>query len=124
MKVFSMALLGSALIASLASVTEAKARTFETNAYVTPKRQNNDEADPYLKQNMLNLRQRTNDILDEHLNDFDNEDLNKLGDAMRSAMAQERNDFDNEVAQHIVTTSDIDNYFNLQITTQLFFGSN
>ena len=25
---------------------------------------------------------------------------------------------------HIVTTSDIDNYFNLQITTQLFFGSN
>jgi len=25
---------------------------------------------------------------------------------------------------HIVTTSDIDNYFNLQITTKLYFGSN
>lgn len=24
---------------------------------------------------------------------------------------------------HIVTTSDIDNYFNLQITTKLWFGS-
>lgn len=26
-------------------------------------------------------------------------------------------------ATHIVATSDIDNYFNLQITTELYFGS-
>ena len=28
-----------------------------------------------------------------------------------------------DVESHIITTSDIDNYFNLQITTKLWFGS-
>lgn len=28
-----------------------------------------------------------------------------------------------DVDTHIITTSDIDNYFNLQITTKLWFGS-
>ena len=54
MKVFSMSLLTAALLGSL---TEAKkGKMFEANAFVTPKRENKEEADPYLKQNLLNLR--------------------------------------------------------------------
>ena len=54
MKNFTQALL---LAASLMLGAEAKnSKMFEANAYVTPKRENKNVADPYLKQNLLNLR--------------------------------------------------------------------
>ena len=59
MKFFSKALLMAAM--AVISVQAKKGKTFEANAFVTPKRDltNAFEADmePYLKQNLLNLRQ-------------------------------------------------------------------
>ena len=56
---FNKALLLAAIMA--ASFTQAKrGKTFEANAFVTPKRDNTNgldsQVEPYLKQNMLNLR--------------------------------------------------------------------
>ena len=107
---FSKALLLAALSAS---ATQAKrGKMFETNAFVTPKRDNTqnmlseeDEMEPYLKQNMLNLRQV---------------DDGSLGhDLFRTIKTGGEED----VNTHIISTSDINNYFNLQVTTELFFGS-
>ena len=105
MKIFSQALLLGALAAS----TEAKkGKMFESDALVTPKRDTPNQVDPYLKQNFLNLRQEESDGVE-----FDG--------GLNGTYA---NDGEEDQAAHIVTTSDIDNYFNLQITTKLWFGSN
>ena len=60
MKLFSNAL----LMAAMAAITVAKkGKTFEANAFVTPKRDLTnafeDDMEPYLKQNLLNLRQQS-----------------------------------------------------------------
>ena len=61
MKLFSNALLMAAMAAI--SVHAKKGKTFEANAFVTPKRDLTnafeDEMEPYLKQNLLNLRQQS-----------------------------------------------------------------
>ena len=89
------------LTAAFAATSQAlKGKTFEADAYVTPKRDTPKIVDPYLKQNFLNLRQADGNEV-EHVDEHHFEE-----------------------GHHIVTTSDIDNYFNLQITTKLFFGSN
>lgn len=54
MKLFSKALLLAAIVAQLTNAKKGK--MFEANAFVTPKRENSNQADPYLKQNLLNLR--------------------------------------------------------------------
>jgi len=54
MKLFSKALLLAAIVAQLTYAKKGK--MFEANAFVTPKRENSNQADPYLKQNLLNLR--------------------------------------------------------------------
>ena len=54
MKVFSKALLVAAMTASLTQAKKGK--MFEANAYLTPKREVPNQADPYLKKNLLNLR--------------------------------------------------------------------
>ena len=53
MKVFSKALLVAAMTASLTQAKKGK--MFEANAYLTPKREVPNQADPYLKKNLLNL---------------------------------------------------------------------
>ena len=114
MKLFSHALL---LAAMAATVTFAKkGKTFEANAFVTPKRDQTNglqaEVEPYLKQNMLNLRQTNNES-----NYTEGQEL--WHDIHRTVATGGQEDLDT----HIITTSDIDNYFNLQITTKLWFGS-
>ena len=113
MKVFSMSLLTAALLGSL---TEAKkGKMFGANAFVTPKRENKEEADPYLKQNLLNLRQT-----DEFGQQINSMSLSKVAENIKHTLLA---DPDTVAENHIVATSDIDNYFNLQITAQLYFGS-
>ncbi len=88
---------------------------FETNAYLTPKRESANEPEPYLKQNLMNLRQ----TLDEDSIENDS----SLGpELVRSYASNDGEEVD--PAASIINTSDISNYFNLQITTKLFFGSN
>ena len=115
MKFFTQALLVAAMSASIAEAKKGK--MFEANAFVTPKRDMtaNQTDEPYLKQNYLNLRQQGDDGFFEQ----EEENLAHL-DIYRVKIEGGVEDPDS----HIVTTSDIDNYFNLQITTQLFFGSN
>lgn len=60
---------------------------------------------------MLNLRQTSNDL------EAVGEEI--WHDIHRSVVTGGQEDLDT----HIITTSDIDNYFNLQITTKLYFGS-
>lgn len=100
MKVFSQALLVAVIAATAAA---KKGKMFEANAYVTPKHDTPNIVDPYLKQNYLNLRQV---------------DPEEVAHDVTHAKKEEN------VETHIVRTSDIDNYFNLQITTKLYFGSN
>lgn len=61
---FSKALLLAALTASGAYAKKGK--TFEANAFVTPKRDQthglHPDMEPYLKQNLLNLRQTEDDL--------------------------------------------------------------
>lgn len=110
MKIFSQAL----LLAALAASTQAKkGKMFETNAYVTPKRDTPNHVDPYLKQNFLNLRQSEDET------DGIESDGGLYHDIGRTFVTGGAED----LSTHIVTTSDIDNYFNLQITTKLWFGS-
>ena len=109
--IFTKALLLGALAAT--SVEAKRGRTFEANAFVTPKRENKAAqapAEPYLQQNLLNLRQD---------NDYE-DDGTLMHDVGRTYTTGGQED----LSSHIITTSDIDNYFNLQITTKLYFGSN
>ena len=107
---FSKALLLAALTAE---TTQAKrGKIFESDAFVTPKRDNtasmlNDEngMEPYLRQNLLNLRQT---------------DDGALGHDLFSTVATGGTE---DLSTHIISTSDINNYFNLQVTTKLYFGS-
>ena len=109
MKIFSQAL----LLGALAATTEAKkGKMFEANAFVTPKRDTPNQVDPYLKQNFLNLRQEDSNEVES--------DGGLYHDISRTFVTGGEEDLET----HIVTTSDIDNYFNLQITTKLWFGSN
>jgi hypothetical protein len=110
MKVFTSSLTVAAIAASVAA---KKGKMFEANAFVTPKREiaNSDLPDPYLQQNLLNLRQAE---MDEYLNGGIGHDIIRT---IVTGGAEDTN-------THIVSTSDIDNYFNLQITTTLYFGSN
>ena len=116
MKLFSNVLLLAALAATVAQAKKGK--TFEANAYVTPKRDQTNglhpRQEPYLKQNMLNLRQQSED----------ENDLRDAGKMFRHAIEHAIVEGgERDAATHIITTSDIDNYFNLQITTKLWFGS-
>ena len=80
------------------------------NAFVTPKSETANGADTmYLKQNLLSLQQAGVDVLEE--------------DGIYQDVDMEAYKVE-DMKAHIVTTSDIDNYFNLQITTKLYFGSN
>ena len=73
--------------------------------------------EPYLKQNLLNLRQQEGS---EEETLMENEAPTSIWhDIHRSHVTGGQED----VNTHIISTSDIDNYFNLQITTQLWFGS-
>ncbi len=85
---------------------------FETNAFVTPKRDTPNQVDPYLKQNFLNLRQTEEE-------NYVESDGGLYHDIGRTYVTGGEEDLET----HIVTTSDIDNYFNLQVTTKLWFGS-
>lgn len=127
MKVFSNALLIAAM-AAVVSVQAKKGKTFEANAYVTPKRDQTNafsaDMEPYLKQSLLNLRQ-TDDSTATTENDSASEQQNETKeeiwhDIHRSWVTGGQEDLNT----HIITTNDIDNYFNLQITTKLWFGSN
>ena len=112
MKVFSKAMLTAALIATCTNYVDAKpGKMFETNAYLTPKRESTN-SEPYLKQNLVNLRQ----TLDEDSIETDNSMLHEIVHHLPLGGLLDE-------STHIITTSDISNYFNLQITTQLFFGS-
>ncbi len=98
MKIFSQAL----LLGALAATTEAKkGKMFEANAFVTPKRDTPNQVDPYLKQNFLNLRQ-------EDANDVESD-----GGLYHDISRDFENGDEEGSEAHIVTTSDIDNYFNL-----------
>ena len=96
MKLFSKALLLAAIVAQLTDAKKGK--MFEANAYVTPKRENSNQADPYLKQNLLNLRQTK---------DNDSDQSNNLLHDITHFKKEE------DLTTHIVSTSDIENYFNL-----------
>jgi len=92
------------MLMAVLSATACHARkVYEMNAMVTPKRDTPNVIDPYLKENFLALRE-TNYEEEE-----DGVPGHILGDI---AAALTGNDPSN-----IVSTSDIDNYFNLQITT-------
>ena len=116
MKLFSNVLLLAALAATVAQAKKGK--TFETNAYVTPKRDQTNglhpTQEPYLKQNMLNLRQQSEEEND--LRDAGKQFVHSIAHAIVEGGEK-------DAETHIITTSDIDNYFNLQITTKLWFGS-
>lgn len=88
---------GAAVLGALVPLAAAK-KVFEANAYVTPKTENF-KNEPYLDSYALRLATSEGEDVFESENGAD------------------------DPAGHIVTTSDIDNYFNLQITTKLYFGS-
>ena len=94
-------------LACISAIAYGK-KTFELNATVTPKRDSPNMVDPYLKQNFLSLRQ----------NGVQEED-----DVPGHILAEEAAIVAGGDEAKIVSTSDIDNYFNLQITTKLYFGS-
>ena len=104
MKLFSQALLLAAIVAT--EVQAKRGKTFEANAFVTPKRDNTNNVDaemePYLKQNYLNLRQTDNE-------EAENDGGKIWHDITRTLVTGGQED----LATHIITTSDIDNYFNL-----------
>ena len=93
---FSQALTFAAFLAN--SSDAKKGKMFEANAFVTPKRATEERQDPYLKKKETPLSFEDYGE-DSHANDIEDPDT------------------------HIISTSDIDNYFNLQVTTQLYFGS-
>lgn len=63
MKTFSKALVLAAFAASSFTVEAKRGKMFEANAYITPKRENqSNQREPYLEQNLLNLRQVDNEI--------------------------------------------------------------
>ena len=103
MKLFSNALLTASMAATVAHAAK-KGKTFEANAFVTPKRDNTNglqnDMEPYLKQNYLNLRQTTTE---EEVNGGIGHDI------IRTIVTGGQEDLNT----HIITTSDIDNYFNL-----------
>ena len=87
---------------ALALTNIAYARTcLETDAFVTPKAEN--KVEPHIGNHLLNLEA----VLDTE-----------------NGEADESNENDNHAHPgEIVTTKDIDNYFNLQITTKMYIGS-
>ena len=114
MKMFNHALLAAALLAT-STVSAKQGKMFETNAYLTPKRETqNGVIEPYLKQNLMNLRQSLDaDSIEE------GDENTMLHDIIRTVATGGQIDEETK----IISTSDISNYFNLQITTQLYFGS-
>ena len=95
-------------MAALSAVSCEARKVFEMNATVTPKRDSPNTIDPYLKENFLNLREtgvQEDSMPGSHI-------VKHLAEVIKGGDANK-----------IVSTSDIDNYFNLQITTKLYFGS-
>lgn len=109
MKIFGQAL----LVAALSATAQAK-KVYEMNAMVTPKRDSPNTVDPYLKENFLALRQQESNEATQEENGV----VGRIITDVASMVATVGGD-----ANKIVSTSDIDNYFNLQITTKLYFGS-
>ena len=87
-----------AILASL-GLTQA-GKILETDAFITPKTKN--RADTQIGNHLLNLEA----VIDE-----DEIDSNEMNEAIVDDPGR------------IVTTKDIDNYFNLQITTKVYIGS-
>lgn len=123
MKSFSRALLVSALSAPGGVLAARSTKMIESEAFVTPKRASADSYstpihEPYLHENLLlNLRQQRNR---EDGGETPSNDVHDLGhDFYRRHVAGGAKD----ASTQIITTSDIDNYFNLQITTKLWIGS-
>lgn len=96
MKMFSIGLLSAALLGSLAQAK--RGRTFETDAYLTNKR--TDHEDPYLSQNLLLNMHQVEDYVEED---------GGIGHEILEHIVGK----DASAESHIVTTSDIDNYYNL-----------
>ena len=94
---------GRVMAVALALTNITYARTcLETDAFITPKAEN--KVEPHIGNHLLNLEA----VLDADTNEADDES----GQMDNHAHPGE-----------IVTTKDIDNYFNLQITTKMYIGS-
>ena len=104
MSLFNKALLLAALAATT-SVHAKKGKMFEADAFVTPKSNSANREEPYLQQNkqnvLMNLRQ-TNEVEGHDPEDWQH-------DLWRTIVTGGQEDVDT----HIITTSDINNYFNL-----------
>ena len=94
-------------MAALSAVGCEARKVYEMNATVTPKRDSPNTIDPYLKENFLSLRET--EVQEDGV---PGKILGQLAEVVKGGDANK-----------IVSTSDIDNYFNLQITTKLYFGS-
>ena len=104
MPIFSKAMLLAAMAASPSSLALAKkGKMFESDAYVTPKRNASEQTEPYLKQNYLSLHQY------DPVSEPEEDSMDYWYDVAKEYVSGGALDEES----HIITTSDIDNYFNL-----------